>query len=137
MRQSRTPHLKVIPEALKVLDNPRKINYKASNFHPVALLIGAEAQNRTGDTRIFSPLLYQLSYLGTKNIVAVSTRGVKQPFLLSLLVVAISDAFTRVNCAIQIPSMPALEALSGDANAFRRYWCIQSAIIVWTRSSSH
>gem|GEM_PF-4441972 len=24
----------------------------------------AEAQNRTGDTRIFSPLLYQLSYLG-------------------------------------------------------------------------
>ena len=27
---------------------------------------GAEGQNRTGDTRIFSPLLYQLSYLGTK-----------------------------------------------------------------------
>jgi hypothetical protein len=25
---------------------------------------GAEAQNRTGDTRIFSPLLYHLSYLG-------------------------------------------------------------------------
>ncbi len=25
---------------------------------------GAETQNRTGDTRIFSPLLYQLSYLG-------------------------------------------------------------------------
>ncbi len=24
----------------------------------------AEGQNRTGDTRIFSPLLYQLSYLG-------------------------------------------------------------------------
>ena len=29
------------------------------------LIIGAESQNRTGDTRIFSPLLYQLSYLGT------------------------------------------------------------------------
>ena len=29
--------------------------------------IGAEAQNRTGDTRIFSPLLYRLSYLGTEN----------------------------------------------------------------------
>ena len=26
--------------------------------------LGAEAQNRTGDTRIFSPLLYRLSYLG-------------------------------------------------------------------------
>ena len=34
------------------------------------LLDGAEAQNRTEDTRIFSPLLYQLSYLGTKAIVA-------------------------------------------------------------------
>ncbi len=26
---------------------------------------GAEGQTRTADTRIFSPLLYQLSYLGT------------------------------------------------------------------------
>ena len=26
--------------------------------------LGAETQNRTGDTRIFSPLLYRLSYLG-------------------------------------------------------------------------
>ena len=30
------------------------------------LLAGAETQNRTGDTRIFSPLLYRLSYLGTR-----------------------------------------------------------------------
>ena len=29
---------------------------------------GAETQNRTGDTRIFSPLLYRLSYLGTLRI---------------------------------------------------------------------
>ena len=27
---------------------------------------GGEAQNRTVDTRIFSPLLYRLSYLATK-----------------------------------------------------------------------
>lgn len=27
---------------------------------------GAEGQNRTADTRIFSPLLYQLSYLGLR-----------------------------------------------------------------------
>ena len=26
---------------------------------------GAQGRNRTTDTRIFSPLLYQLSYLGT------------------------------------------------------------------------
>ena len=30
---------------------------------PLAIT-GAETQNRTGDTRIFSPLLYRLSYLG-------------------------------------------------------------------------
>ena len=38
---------------------------------------GAEAQNRTGDTRIFSPLLYRLSYLGTESIVAFSSVSVK------------------------------------------------------------
>ncbi len=27
---------------------------------------GAQGQNRTADTGIFSPLLYQLSYLGTR-----------------------------------------------------------------------
>gem|GEM_PF-3899227 len=30
-------------------------------------LTGAEGQNRTADTGIFSPLLYRLSYLGTGN----------------------------------------------------------------------
>ena len=29
---------------------------------------GAEAQNRTGDTSIFSAVLYQLSYLGNNHI---------------------------------------------------------------------
>ena len=28
------------------------------------ILFGAQGRNRTTDTRIFSPLLYQLSYLG-------------------------------------------------------------------------
>lgn len=28
-------------------------------------LNGAQSRNRTSDTRIFNPLLYQLSYLGT------------------------------------------------------------------------
>ena len=31
---------------------------------PTALLSGASGRNRTNDTRIFSPLLYQLSYKG-------------------------------------------------------------------------
>ncbi len=48
------------------------------------LYFGAEAQNRTGDTRIFSPLLYQLSYLGTEIIVTIAERRVKEslPYLL-------------------------------------------------------
>ncbi len=32
-------------------------------------LKSAEGRNRTADTRIFSPLLYRLSYLGTREIV--------------------------------------------------------------------
>ncbi len=38
----------------------------------------AEAQNRTGDTRIFSPLLYRLSYLGTGFIVDFPSFAVKE-----------------------------------------------------------
>ncbi|MBM2825455.1 MAG: hypothetical protein HW402_1119 [Dehalococcoidales bacterium] len=38
---------------------------------------GAEDQNRTGDTQIFSLLLYRLSYLGAQVIVAIYLRGVK------------------------------------------------------------
>src|SRR5690606_31811898 len=34
---------------------------------PEGLSVGAESRNRTGDTGIFSPVLYQLSYLGKEN----------------------------------------------------------------------
>jgi hypothetical protein len=33
------------------------------------IIVGAEERSRTADTRIFSPLLYHLSYLGIKDIV--------------------------------------------------------------------
>ncbi len=43
-------------------------NKKGLEENPQALdfnrLIGAQGQNRTADTGIFSPLLYRLSYLG-------------------------------------------------------------------------
>ena len=42
------------------------------------LWYGAEAQNRTGDTRIFSPLLYRLSYLGASNILLYIKLAVKK-----------------------------------------------------------
>jgi hypothetical protein len=46
--------------------------YQLSHFRPLSLpdpgsapgRLGAESQNRTGDTAIFSRVLYQLSYLG-------------------------------------------------------------------------
>ena len=44
----------------------------------------AEAQNRTGDTRIFSPLLYRLSYLGTGLIVDSPSCAVKEKCLESM-----------------------------------------------------
>ena len=38
---------------------------KPSDFNE---LNGAQSRNRTSDTRIFNPLLYQLSYLGTAGV---------------------------------------------------------------------
>ena len=35
------------------------------------MLVGAQGRNRTTDTRIFSPLLYQLSYLGKRRTYSV------------------------------------------------------------------
>ena len=36
---------------------------------------GAQGRNRTADTRIFSPLLYQLSYLGAREGTREKRRG--------------------------------------------------------------
>ena len=38
---------------------------------------GAEGQNRTDDTSIFSAVLYRLSYLGSTNILVAGNLGVK------------------------------------------------------------
>ena len=35
---------------------------KFRGFHLFAVILRGATRNRTGDTRIFSPLLYQLSY---------------------------------------------------------------------------
>ena len=42
----------------------------------IRMLNGAQSRNRTSDTRIFNPLLYQLSYLGTVRSVASFGGGV-------------------------------------------------------------
>ncbi len=45
----------------------RRRHQKLCDAHRVDFveLSGAQSRNRTSDTRIFNPLLYQLSYLGT------------------------------------------------------------------------
>ena len=60
---------------------------------------GAQGRIRTTDTRIFSPLLYQLSYLGLSAIFVCSGSGIglatvtlpKSFWLLSLAVIPISS----------------------------------------------
>jgi hypothetical protein len=37
----------------------------SNDFRTLGCKNGAQSRNRTSDTRIFNPLLYQLSYLGT------------------------------------------------------------------------
>ena len=46
----------------RLMRGKRKISRGDANGHPPE--IGASGRNRTNDTRIFSPLLYQLSYRG-------------------------------------------------------------------------
>ena len=53
---------------------------------------GGEAVNRTPDTRIFSPLLYRLSYLATSGAECTETRRMCQDFSDSILFFSFSAA---------------------------------------------
>ena len=44
--------------------NSRHIGFQDQHHRPLGHPSIAKNQNRTGDTRIFNPLLYRLSYLG-------------------------------------------------------------------------
>ena len=44
--------------------NSRHIGFQNQHHRPLGHPSIAKNQNRTGDTRIFNPLLYRLSYLG-------------------------------------------------------------------------
>ena len=67
-----------------------------------ALQYGAEAQNRTGDTRIFSPLLYQLSYLGAMNKIISITHNKINRLLLPTdqLILYVLSMFKGINMAV-------------------------------------
>ena len=47
----------------------KSIKQKISEFSPSSIGFGGQGRDRTGDTRIFSPLLYQLSYLAKVEMV--------------------------------------------------------------------
>ena len=72
--------------------------YEKARALGIKPIIGAEAQNRTGDTRIFSPLLYRLSYLGTENIVSVSYMSVKQTKPLLYSSPCALSVFNQMSC---------------------------------------
>ena len=58
-------------------------------------LFGGQGRDRTGDTRIFSPLLYQLSYLATAEILVNGrSRGIRthDPVIKSHLLYQLSYA---------------------------------------------
>ena len=70
---------------------------------------GAQGRNRTADTRIFSPLLYQLSYLGNRK----AARKIPQPFRVASLVLNASSGHSfqtrpdsRVMCSDPTITIP-------------------------------
>ena len=60
----RTPDNLIKSQVLYHLSYTPKINYFLGKEN-------AQSRNRTSDTRIFSPLLYQLSYLGIQHTIHV------------------------------------------------------------------
>ena len=61
--EARTRYLHLGKVALYQMSYIRIIKWMS---HEDELIHGASGRNRTNDTRIFSPLLYQLSYRGTQ-----------------------------------------------------------------------
>ena len=57
-----------------IMPQPPK-NKKAQIYRVFLGFIGGQGRDRTGDTRIFSPLLYQLSYLATAFSKMVGAQG--------------------------------------------------------------
>jgi hypothetical protein len=60
------------------MTSPSQGGFTANVIPLYNLRPGAEERNRTADTRIFSPLLYRLSYLGIEDIVGFPYSSVKQ-----------------------------------------------------------
>jgi hypothetical protein len=71
---------------------------------------GAQSRNRTSDTRIFNPLLYQLSYLGTQGASIGKAFALVQPFASGCV-----EIFWTSNIP-QMPQNPQLVPMSPKSN---------------------
>src|SRR5207302_4438277 len=82
---------------------------------------GAEGQNRTGDTTIFSRVLYQLSYLGTRTY---SSRASRPPCRVTIAArkarPCASCTTTPMRCAAPSSSWPASSRLQPADNGISR-----------------
>jgi hypothetical protein len=68
---------------------------------------GAQSRNRTSDTRIFNPLLYQLSYLGTalaRRKAAYKQGGVHCPALGFTKIRAVKHRYVSVGSSFPVMS---------------------------------
>ena len=75
-------------------------------------LFGGQGRDRTGDTRIFSPLLYQLSYLATAEILVNGrSRGIRthDPVIKSHLLYQLSYAPIHIAFTIRMERAKGLE----------------------------
>ena len=64
-----SPKIKKVSHEFSHRQSTKEKGIRAATSNPLFSLTfhGAEGQNRTADTGIFSPLLYRLSYLGSRN----------------------------------------------------------------------
>ena len=77
--EARTRYLHLGKVALYQMSYIRICNRRINAFEPIGGYFGASGRNRTSDTWIFSPLLYQLSYLGKSFPRHAARRGEFQP----------------------------------------------------------
>ena len=65
--------------AMRVMQSKNDPEKKKASVRTLRLSrFGGLGQNRTADTRIFNPLLYQLSYRAESEIIAPSGKGIKR-----------------------------------------------------------
>ena len=106
----------------KILDSTPDIRQPLAETEPNPLIDGGQGRNRTTDTRIFSPLLYQLSYLaagvGGRVLHPAPGRHVKQaPALKPLIPVRVRASSGVALPRHRAPAVPGSLSRRGESEA--------------------